>query len=139
MRDSSSLHQKVQEMCDCYATNDPLKEMSKMQHEKDIDEAAVKWIALAILHGINNNAEEISIEHTKKGSVKVIAEYRRTELPPPDEAIAKNIVNTLKNIIHVEFSQGDSALALGLRSGSVDLHVKTRDESRDSSASIKFP
>jgi len=28
MRDKQSLHLKVQEMCDCYATTDPLKEMS---------------------------------------------------------------------------------------------------------------
>ena len=37
MRESSSLHQKVQELCDCFATNDPLKEMSKMQHETNAD------------------------------------------------------------------------------------------------------
>lgn len=139
MRDSSNLHQKVQEMCDCFATNDPLKEMSKMQHEKDIDEAAIKWIALAILHGINNNAEEISIEQTKTGGVKVVAEYRKAELPPPDDNISKNIINTLKDIIHVDSSQGDSTLALGLRDGSMDLHIRTRDEGGDSKATIKFP
>ncbi len=139
MRDSSSLHQKVQEMCDCYATNDPLKEMSKMQHEKDVEEAAIKWIALAVLHGINNNAEEISIEQTKTGTVKVIAEYRRAELPPPDEAISENIIGTLKSIIHVDSSQGDSTLALGLRDGSLDLHIRTREEGGDNKVTLKFP
>lgn len=139
MRDSSSLHQKVQEMCDCFATNDPLKEMSEMQHEKDIEEAAIKWIALAVLHGINNNAEEISIEQTKTGTVKVVAEYRRAELPPPDEAISENIIGTLKSIIHVDSSQGDSTLALGLRDGSLDLHVRTREEGGDNKVTLKFP
>ena len=139
MRDSSNLHQKVQEMCDCYATNDPLNEMSKMQHEKDVEEAAIKWIALAVLHGINNNAEEISIEQKKAGTVKVIAEYRKAELPPPDGAISEKIISTLKDIIHVDSSQGDSTLAFGLRDESLDLHVRTREEGGDSKVTLKFP
>lgn len=53
MRDTTSLHQKVQEMCDCFAANDPLKEMSKLQQDPGGEDAAIKWIALAVLHGIN--------------------------------------------------------------------------------------
>ena len=139
MRESSSLHQKIQELCDCFATNDPLKEMSKMQHETNVDEAAIKWIALTILHGINNNAEEISILHTKTGSVKVVAEYRTAELPPPDDVISERIINALKKIIHADSSQGDSTLAVGVRDGSIDLQVRTREEGGDSKATIKFP
>lgn len=137
--DSSNLHQKVQAMCDCYATNDPLKEMSKLQDESDPEEAAIKWVALAILHGINNNAEEISIEQTKNGPVKVIAEYRRTELPAPSAAISETVGATLKKIIHSDSSQGDSTLAFGVRNSSIDLHVRTREEGGDSKMTIKFP
>jgi hypothetical protein len=139
MRESSSLHQKVQEMCDCFATNDPLKEMSKMQHETNADEAAIKWIALAVLHGINNNAEEISIHHPKTGSVKVVAEYRKAELPPPDTVISEKIIRTLKEIIHVDSSQGDSTLVVGVRNNSMDLRVRTREEGGDSKVTITFP
>jgi hypothetical protein len=57
MKAKRNLHLKVQEMCDCYATNDPLKEMSVIKTDADKAEAAVKWLALAALHGVNNNAE----------------------------------------------------------------------------------
>ncbi len=126
-------------MCDCFATNDPLKKMSKLQHELNTQEAATKWVALAILHGINSDAEEISIENTKTGSVKVIAEYRRAELPPPDTAISQEVINILKEIIHADSSQEDSTLALGVRNNSMDLRVKTREERGDSKVTIQFP
>ena len=139
MNDSSNKHQKVQEMCDCYATTDPLKEMSKLQHEADAEEASIKWIALAVLHGINNNAEEISINKAKDGSVRVIAEYRKAELPSPDESISQKIIDSFKEILHVDSSQGDSTLAFGFRNGSMDLKVRTREESGDQKVTIKFP
>lgn len=139
MRESSSLHQKIQEMCDCFTQNDPLKEMSRLQHDPDAQEAAIKWIALAILHGLNSNAEEISIQQTKAGSVKVIAEYRKAELPPPDSDIGKEIVSALKKIIHVDSSQGESTLAFGVRNSSMELHVRTREESGENKVTIKFP
>ena len=46
MKEKRSLHLRVQEMCDCYATGDPLKEMSIVQNEADKDEAAVKFMAV---------------------------------------------------------------------------------------------
>lgn len=139
MRDTTSLHQKVQEMCDCFAANDPLKEMSKLQQDPGGEDAAIKWIALAVLHGINNNAEEISIEQTKAGSVKVIAEYRKTELPSPNEETSQNIISAIKEIIHADSSQTDSTLALGVRNSSMDLQVRSREEGGDHKVTIKFP
>jgi hypothetical protein len=47
MKDKRSLHLKVQELCDCYATTDPLKEMSIVKDDEDKDEAGLKWLALA--------------------------------------------------------------------------------------------
>lgn len=139
MRDTSNLHQKVQEMCDCFATNDPLKEMSRLHGDSNHEEAAIKWLALAILHGINTNAEEISLEQTQKGAVKVVAEYRRAELPPPGPETGHNILQSLKRIIHVDSSQGDSTLAFGVRNSNLDLQVKTREEGGDSKITIRFP
>lgn len=139
MRDSSSIHQKVQEMCDCFATNDPLKEMSGLQADPDAKEAATKWVALAILHGINSNAEEISIKQTKTGSVKVVAEYRKAELPSPDSKIAEEVIAALKEIIHADSSQSESSVAIGVRNSSMELQVRTREESGDNKVTIKFP
>jgi len=139
MRDSANLHQQVQEMCNCFATNDPLQEMSKLQQEADPDQAAVQWLAMAVLHGLNSNAEEISIEKTSNGSVKVIAEYRRTELPAPSSKVSEAVLKAVKEIIHVDSSQGNSTLAFGFRNNSFDLKVKTREEGRDHKITISFP
>jgi hypothetical protein len=49
MKEKRNVHLKVQELCDCYATNDPLKEMSVVQNGSDKEEAALKWLALAAL------------------------------------------------------------------------------------------
>ncbi len=59
MKDTGNLHLKVQELCNCFATTDPLKEMSIVKNDADKTEAALKWLALAALHGVNNNAEKI--------------------------------------------------------------------------------
>ena len=73
MKEKRNLHLKVQELCDCYATTDPLKEMSVVGKDKDQEEAALKWLALAALHGVGNSAKEITIRRNKKGEVKVLA------------------------------------------------------------------
>ena len=139
MRDTSSLHQKVQEMCDCYATTDPLKEMSKLEQEGSNQEAATKWLALAVLHGLNSDAEEISIEQGQDGTVKVVAEYRRAELPSPGGNLSSEIINMAKEIIHADSSQAESILAFGVRDNSMELTVRTREERGANKVTIKFP
>ena len=67
MKDKETLHKKVQELIDCFATTDPLKEMSELGKEGDVGEAALKWLALATLHGINRNAEKITVQHSAGG------------------------------------------------------------------------
>ncbi len=50
MKDKRSQHLKLQELCDCFVTTDPLKEMSEIENDgDDTEEAALKWIALAAL------------------------------------------------------------------------------------------
>ena len=83
MKEKRNVHLKVQELCDCYATNDPLKEMSTVKNEGDKDEAALKWLALSALHGVNGNAKKITITRSKDGEINVTAEYRESELPSP--------------------------------------------------------
>lgn len=139
MKDSQNLHLKVQELCDCYATNDPLKEMSAVNSDPDKDEAALKWLALAALHGVTSNAKEISITRGENGQVTVTAKYRETELPSPGEAVGANIFEALSGITHLEGGKGKSPLSLGIRNDSIELRVKMkRKEGRDK-ISIRFP
>ena len=44
MKEKRNVHLKVQELCDCYATNDPLKEMSVVKDDADQEETAGKQI-----------------------------------------------------------------------------------------------
>jgi hypothetical protein len=139
MKDTENLHLKVQELCDCFSTTDPLKEMSKMKNDENNQDAALKWLALAALHGINNNAKKISLKKTYDGKVFVIAEYRDTELPSPGADIANNILEAVREIIHIEDKKGKSKLAFGIRDSSLDLEISVKDKEDYKKVSIKFP
>lgn len=139
MKDASNLHQKVQNLCDCYATTDPLKEMSEVPRDTDTDEAALKWIALAVLHGINHNAEEISVSTTSSGKVKVTAEYRKADLPTPGTVVGEKIIQAIRSMTAMEGPNEKSTLAFGVRNNSMDLKIKARREGKDEQVVIVFP
>jgi hypothetical protein len=139
MKEKRNLHLKVQELCDCYATTDPLKEMSEIKADSDQDEAAVKWLALAALHGVNNNAKEVSITRSSDGNIKVSAKYRESELPSPGAEIAEKIMNAVREITHIEGGKGKSPLALGIREDSIELKIKMKSKDGGEKVTLKFP
>jgi hypothetical protein len=139
MKEKRNLHLKVQELCDCYATNDPLKEMSVVKNDGDKDEAALKWLALAALHGVNNNAKEVIISRSSNGEVRVTAKYRETELPTPGSEVGSKIMEAVREITHIEGEKGKSPLALGIRNDSVELEVKMKEKDEGEKVTIKFP
>jgi hypothetical protein len=139
MKEKRNLHLKVQELCDCYATTDPLKEMSVVHQDKDREEAALKWLALAALHGVNQNAEEITISRSKAGEVKVSAKYRETELPSPGSEVGQKIMAVVREITHIEGDKGKTPLALGMRNDSLELKVKIKVKGEGEKVSIVFP
>lgn len=139
MRDKQTMHLKVQELCDCYATTDPLREMSALIKDSDKDEAALKWLALAALHGINANAEKVSITRSKDGNVKVTAEYRKSELPNPGNEIGGKIIEAVREITHVEDDKGEIPLALGIRDGSIEISIKLKRSDKGEKISLEFP
>lgn len=139
MKEKRNLHLKVQEMCNCYSTSDPLKSMSQMANESDTEEAAVKWLALAALHGINANADSIKLFQAGDGTVRVVAEYRPTDLPAPNRDIAEQIMAVVREITHIEDAKGKLPLSLGIRDSSVDIQVKVKSKGDENSVSLKFP
>jgi len=139
MKEKRNIHLKVQELCDCYATNDPLKEMSEIKGESDQDEAAAKWLALAALHGVNDNAKEVTIRRSPDGNIKVTAKYREAELPSPGAEIGEKIMNAVREITHIEGGKGKSPLALGIREDSIELNIKMKSKGEGEKVIIKFP
>lgn len=139
MKEKRNIHLKVQELCDCYATNDPLKEMSEIKGDSDQDEAAAKWLALAALHGVNDNAKEVSIRRSPDGNIKVTAKYREAELPSPGAEIGEKIINAVREITHIEGGKGKSPLALGIREDSIELKIEVKSKDEGEKVTIKFP
>jgi hypothetical protein len=139
MKDKRSLHLKMQELCDCYATGDPLKEMSLLKKDADKGEAALKWLALAVLHGVNDNAKKISLAKSDGGDVTVTAEYRKAELPTPGGDIGGKIIEAMRDILHVEGEKGEVPLALGIRESRLEVSVKVKREGDTETITLEFP
>lgn len=139
MKDVQNLHLKVQELCDCFSTTDPLKEMSEIKTDEDLQEAALKWLALSVLHGVNDNAKKITVKKTNDGNVSVTAEYRDSELPSPGPDVADQIFDAVKKMMHFEDKKGKSELAFGLRDSSLSLNISLKDKDDYKKVSIKFP
>jgi hypothetical protein len=138
MKDKESLHLKVQDLCNCFATTDPLREMSIVKDVADKEEAALKWLALAALHGVNNNAEKITLATSDDGNVKVTAEYRKTELPSPGGEVAAKIIASLIGITHLDGGEGKTQLALGIRDSSINLTIKMKSKDGGKKVTIGF-
>ncbi len=139
MKDNENLHLKVQELCDCFSTTDPLKEMSELKNDGNSLDAALKWLALSVLHGVNNNAKEISIRQEDDGAVSVIAEYRDTELPSPGPAVAAAVFEAVREMTHIEGDDGKVRFAMGIRDSSLDLNISVKSKNGNRKISIKFP
>jgi hypothetical protein len=139
MKDKQSLHLKVQQLVDCYGDTEPLREMSILEKDTDKDEAALKWLALAALHGINAGAEQISIHKSLDGKVKVSAEYREAELPSPGTRIGDKIIQMVRGIAHLDEDKGKSVLALGIRDSSIEVTVKVKKDKNGEAVTLKFP
>ena len=139
MKEKRNVHLKVQELCDCYATNDPLKEMSTVKNEEDKDEAALKWLALTALHGVNGNAKKIAITRSEDGEISVTAKYRESELPSPGADVGAKIIEAVREITHIEGDKGKTPLALGIRNDSIDIQVKMKSKKGKEKVTFKFP
>jgi len=139
MSSTRNLHLKIQELCDCYASNDPLKEMSRIDGDNDGEDAALKWFALAVLHGVNNNASEIAVSRSAGGEVAVTAKYRESELPTPGRKIGEKIMAAAREISHIEDDKGEIPLAMGIRQDSLDLNLEVTAKDQGETITLRFP
>ena len=139
MRDMRNLHLKLQEMCDCFLNTDPMHEFPSVHQESDTEEAALKWLALAILHGLNENAQKVTLNQEDE-SITLKIKYRPDSLLVPKKDVAQEIVHTVEHILHQEGQEkGNLPLALGIHESSVNLELKFKEKENKRKMSIEFP
>lgn len=139
MEDKRNLHLEVQEHIDCFGDTDYLREMSTVKDDSDVAQAALKWLALAALHGINANAEKITLKIEQDSLPQVTAEYRKSQLPSPGQNVGQEIVKAIRDITHIEGGKGKMPLALGIRDSNVNLEIKLKTENGRTKVNIEFP
>jgi hypothetical protein len=139
MKDKRSLHLKMLELCDCYATTDYLKEMSQLPQAADDEEGALKWMALTILHGINANAKKIALSKKPDGGITVVAKYRKTELPSPGGAVGEKVLEVVREITHIEGEGGKIPLAVAIRDSSFEVKIKVAQDEEGETVTLEFP
>jgi len=132
-------HLKLQEMCDCYLETDFRLQMAKLckQPGPDPDEEAVRYLALALMHAITEQARKLTLK--KNGlaiKVKVENDGGKDSLPSPSPALFARVVALVRTILHLESEIGESQLSLGLRSGAVEMRVKIREKNEE--AALRF-
>lgn len=137
MKDSNSLHQKMQEMISCFSSTDPMKEMSEIA--AGTEDSALKWLALSTLHGIDRNAESITLTRSADGRIRVTAEYREAVLPSPGPEVAGQVFDTLRSMTHAEGKKMKMPLALGIGNDSFQLEVKIKEKKGGEKVTLKFP
>ena len=138
MLDKRTLHMKVQEQCDCFATTDPLSEMGALGKEPDPEEGALKWIALAVLHGIDRNAKSISLRRAAGGKISVTAKYRESDLPAPPEQIGRKVFDVARSITHID-DKGRTPVVIGIRDSSIEIEFKLDLDGDAEEVVLKFP
>lgn len=136
-----SYHLKLQEMCDCYMETDYLAKMQGMVGavSKDVEEDAVKYLALAMLYAITRKAEKLSVKKKADEAVVRIKADRKEDLPVPSPIVLENVFQIMREILHIETDKGEMDLSLGLRTGEVNVHVKVKAKEGKQSLKIEFP
>ena len=134
-------HLKLQEMCDCFMETDFKKQLQGMSGMSagDVEENAVKYLSLAIMYTITEKAAKLSLKRKNdKITVKMKGETEIT-LSAPSPAQFDKIVEIIRAILHIEADKGEMPLALGLRSGNLELQVTTKRKAGKESLKIEFP
>jgi hypothetical protein len=138
---SRNYHARLQEMCDCYMETDYRKEMEVMasQSSVDMEEDALKYLALSILYATTEKAKKLSFKKRRGGPTVTVKAEERMELPTPPGEIADKIFEIMRSITHLEEQKGREPFSLGLRDGRMELGVKVKKKEEKESLKLSFP
>lgn len=145
--DKRNLHLKLQEYCDCYMETDPKKGLEAINlggkdsdFTGDPEEVALKFIGLAILYGMKENAKRLSVVKSDQGEVQFNIEAAgKYKLPPPPPPVDDRVFEVMRSITHLEAERASEPLSVGLRNDRVELAVAFDSEGGKRSMTISFP
>ncbi len=136
-----NVHQKLIEMCDCYMETDHIQQLKRLANSesKDIDEDAVKYLALALLHAVSEKARKLTFKK-KKGKYTILYENDgKNSLPIPAHDIIEKIFANCRSIMHLEEDKGKMPLSLGLKNDSIEVQMKIELKGDDEALKFKMP
>jgi hypothetical protein len=131
MRDSNSLHLKLQEYADCFSESNAGSELEEISRKGaggdrtgDLTEVALKYLATAILVGIEREAQKLQI--TRKGAMEGECRLlgdKEVLLPKPPTGLAQAMIGIVRCITGLEADTGESKLSYGVRNDRLDIDV----------------
>lgn len=137
-----SLHQKLIEMCDCYLDTNYHTKLQAVATAApgDVAEESTRYLALALLQAITEKAGKLSFKRKKEHlTVTIQVEDDKISLPTPPKAVFDGVLALMRAILHAEGSKTSMPLALGLRSGEIEVQVKLEQGQDKESLKIKLP
>lgn len=147
MVDANSLQLRLQGYVDCFAETDPESELRGI-HAKgvggdatgDLTEVALKYLALSLLHGIDQGASRLMIESegTMDGSCR-LAGSLDIRLPAPPTGLARRMIDILRCIAGMEKESGTGRIAFGFRNDRFDLDFEVSKDRDRQELSIRLP
>lgn len=137
-----NLHLKLIEMCDCYMDTDFHNQIHKTatSSPEDLEEESIKYIALAIMNAVTEKAQKLTLKRKKTNITATIkADGEKIALSAPNPEMFDKIISIFRTILHMEEDTSSLPLSLGLRSGQIELQVKTERKDDKESLKIKLP
>jgi len=105
----------------------------------NLEEDAVKYLALAILFTLTVKAGKLSIKlQDGTTQVKVTAGGEKSYLPVPSLELALKVVEIVRSITHIDSDRGELPLSLGLPNGRVEPLVKIKRAGAKESVKFVF-
>ena len=147
MVDANSLQLRLQGYADCFAETDFESELRQIQAKGvggdptgDLTEVALKYLALCILHGINQGASHLTIESegTMNGSCRLIGGHE-VRLPSPPTGLARRMIEILRCIAGMEQDSGTAKIAFGFRNDRFDLDFQATTDRNRQEILIRLP
>lgn len=142
-KDERNYHLRLQEFADCFMETDFRKELEAASRgvsgdpSGDPEELALKFLALAILYGVDEDARRISFRKTGGGEVRLQAADR--PLPSPGLAMAERIISIARSITHLEEDRGEVPVSLGLRNDRLEVTFQFDRRAGGETFSILLP